>query len=140
MRIEFDISGAGPMVRAPESSTETKAGAPPLQFDLPRSLLAALAATSAGYLAVMGLAFRAGAGIGIIFAIFGVALVAYYGLPMIMMHSSGGALKDEDVSRRRGAWGIDTASGYLPGRAACAQIMTVPLLMLAWALFIAVLH
>lgn len=109
--------------------------APPLRFDLPRPLLVTLVAISAGYLVVMGLAFRNGAGIGLIFAIFGVVLAGYYGIPALMARS-GGARRAE--WQPRGAWGIETASGYLPGRAAWAQIITVPLLMLAWAVLVAV--
>lgn len=137
MRIEFDIADAGPVVKAPAASAAPGAdAAAPLRFDLPRSLLGSLLATSAGYLVVMGLAFRAGTGIGLIFVVFGLVMMAYYGLPLVMMHSGGGALKAEDVTQRRGAWGIDTASG----RAAWAQIMTVPLLMLVWALIVAMLQ
>lgn len=137
MKLEFDQFEAGPALQAPARVPEDHVAepAPPLQFDLPRSVLAQLVATSAGYLLVMGLAFRAGTGIGLIFAIFGVVLLGYYGLPIVMARSSGAAKSDE----RNGAWGIDTASGYLPGRAAWAQIMTVPLLMLAWAVVVAVL-
>ena len=88
--------------------------------------------------AVMGLAFRAGTGIGLIFAVFGLVLVAYYGLPRIMARASGA--DEQPMPPWLGAWGIDTASGYLTGRAAFAQVMTVPLLMLAWAIFIAFLR
>jgi hypothetical protein len=86
----------------------------------------------------MGVAFRAGTGLGLIFAVFGIVLVGYYGLPLVMARASG-TTRDPQADRH-GAWGIDTASGYLPGRAAFAQVMTVPLLMLAWAIFIAFLH
>lgn len=122
-------SGAGPLVKAPSALRP----APPLAFDLPRSLLRQLVLAAAGYVAVMGLAFRAGTGIGLIFAVFALVLVGYYGLPLAMARASGA----KRPVPRRGAWGIDTASGYLSGRAAWAQIMTVPMLMLAWAVFVA---
>ena len=54
-----------------------------------------------------------------------------------MMQQASGPNKD--VVPRKGAWRIDTASGYLSGRAAYAQVMTVPLLMVAWAFFVAVI-
>jgi hypothetical protein len=136
MKLEFQHdTEAGPAITAP--GAQPPHPAPPLQFDLPHRLLGQLFAVSFGYLAVMGLAFRAGTGLGLIFAIFGVVLVAYYGLPLVMARSSGAGR--DPLADRHGAWGIDTASGYLTGRAAFAQVMTVPLLMLAWAVFIAFL-
>jgi hypothetical protein len=137
MKLEFaQDTDVGPIVTAPAMQGP---GQPqPLRFDLPGSLLGQLFAVSFGYLAVMGLAFRAGTGIGLIFAVFGLVLVAYYGLPKIMARASGA--EAQKLPPRIGAWGIDTASGYLTGRAAFAQVMTVPLLMLAWAVFIAFLR
>jgi predicted exporter len=104
-----------------------------LEFDLPNKLLAQLVGAGAGYLAVMYIVFRAGEGLGLIFAVFGLVLVAYFGLPWLMQRQSG---RKADDPPRRGAWGIDTASGYLSGRAAWAQVMTVPTLMLLWAVVI----
>lgn len=136
MKLEFaQEADVGPIVFAP--ATHGSDHAPPLRFDLPGRLLAQLFAVSFGYLAVMGFAFRAGTGLGLIFAVFGLVLVAYYGLPKIMARASGADA--EPLPPRIGAWRIDTASGYLTGRAAFAQVMTVPLLMLAWAVFIAFL-
>ncbi len=137
MKLEFDDSSNRPLVHAPPSATAPPApAAPPLAFDLPDRLLRQLALVTVGYVAVMGFAFRAGTGIGLIFAIFGIVLVGYYGLPVVMARASGARRE----AGRKGAWGIDTASGYLPGHAAWAQIMTVPLLMLGWAVFVAVIH
>ncbi len=104
-----------------------------LEFDLPNKLLAQLVGAGAAYLAAMYIVFRAGTGLGLIFAVFGLVLVAYFGLPWLMQRQSG--RKTGDVPRR-GAWGIDTASGYLSGRAAWAQVMTVPSLMVLWAVVI----
>jgi hypothetical protein len=136
MKLEFgEDTDVGPLVAAPPAAASHDT--PPLRFDLPGSLLGQLFAVSFGYLAVMGFAFRAGTGIGLIFAVFGLVLIAYYGLPKIMARASGADARP--LPPRHGAWGIDTASGYLTGRAAFAQVMTVPLLMLAWAVFIAFL-
>ncbi len=135
MRIDFQNPETGSLVTAPKVQPQaaTAPPAPPLSFDIPQRILRQLVLAAAGYLAVMAAAFRAGDGIGIIFVVFGVVLVGYYGLPVVMARASGAKGNDD----RRGAWGIDTASGYLTGRAAWAQLMTVPLLMLAWAVFIA---
>jgi phage shock protein PspC (stress-responsive transcriptional regulator) len=136
MKFEFretqDVALAGtkPADPAPEQGVRR------LEFDLPNKLLAGVVATGAAYLAIMYVAFRAGTGLALIFVVFGLVLVAYYGLPLMMQQVSG-AKRDE--MPRRGAWGIDTASGYLSGRAAFAQVMTVPLLMVAWALFVSVI-
>ena len=135
MRSDFQNPETGSLVTAPKVQTpETTAPpAPSLSFNIPQRVLRQLVLAAAGYLAVMAAAFRAGDGIGIIFVVFGVVLAGYYGLPVVMARASGATISDD----RRSAWVIDTASRYLTGRAAWAQIMTVPLLMLAWAVFIA---
>lgn len=124
------IEGAKQGVLAPEQGVRR------LDFDLPNKLLAQLVGAGAAYLSIMYVAFEAGTGLGLIFVVFGLVLVAYYGLPLIMQQASG---PNKDDVPRKGAWGIDTASGYLSGRAAYAQVMTVPLLMVAWAIFVAVI-
>jgi hypothetical protein len=141
MKLEFaETIDSGPRVAVPSSgdaAPRTPSAASPLGFDLPRSLLRQIVLVALGYLAVMGVAFREGTGIGLLFAIFTLVAVAYYGLPLVMARASGAK---PDAFPPRGAWGIDTASGYLPGRAAFAQIMTVPILMLAWAVVVAFLR
>jgi hypothetical protein len=142
MKLEFsETLDFGPRVAVPQPGDaaphvppKAPLAASPLSFDLPRSLLRQIVLVALGYLAVMGFAFRQGTGIGLIFAIFTLVAVAYYGLPLVMARASGAK---PDAFPPRGAWGIDTASGYLPGRAAYAQIMTVPILMLAWAVVVA---
>jgi hypothetical protein len=141
MKLEFaETIDSGPRVAMPSSgdaAPRTPSAASPLGFDLPRNLLRQIVLVALGYLAVMGFAFREGTGIGLLFAIFTLVAVAYYGLPLVMARASGAK---PDAFPPRGAWGIDTASGYLPGRAAFAQIMTVPILMLAWAVVVAFLR
>lgn len=107
-----------------------------LEFDLPNSVLAQLIGAGAAYLAMMYVAFSAAQGLGLIFVVFALVLVAYYGLPALMQAVSG---HKTDSPPRRGAWGIDTASGYLSGRAAWVQVMTVPALMVLWAAIMAVM-
>jgi len=124
------IEGAKQGVPAPEQGVRR------LDFDLLNKLLAQLVGAGAAYLSIMYVAFQAGTGLGLIFVVFGLVLVAYYGLPVMMQQTSG---PNKDDVPRNGAWGIDTASSYLSGRAAYAQVMTVPLLMVAWAIFVAVI-
>jgi hypothetical protein len=143
MKFEFTETGATGTVAAKPAPEPQPA--PPLSFDLPRRLLAQLAGAGLIYLGVMGFAFRAGQGIGIIFAVFFLVLLGYYGLPLLMGTQSrrdGAPPRSDDLwfFPRRGAWGIDTASGHLSGRAAWAQVMTVPVLMVLWAIAVAVLH
>jgi hypothetical protein len=141
MRIEFaETVDTGPRVAVPtmrDAGSRTPAPVSSLSFDLPRNLLRQIVLVALGYLAVMGAAFREGTGIGLLFAVFTLVAVAYYGLPLVMARASGAK---PDAFPPRGAWGIDTASGYLPGRAAFAQIMTVPILMLVWAVLVAFIH
>ncbi|OYU15735.1 MAG: hypothetical protein CFE37_04155 [Alphaproteobacteria bacterium PA4] len=132
MKLEF-TSEIDTMVGPPRRAARP---APQLIFDLPRPLLRQLLAAGLGYLVVMGFAFRAGVGIGLIFAIFATVFVAYYGLPLVMARSSG-ARRAADA---RPVGSIETASGPLSHGAAWAQVMTVPLLMLGWAIVVAVLH
>ena len=141
MKLEFaETVDTGPRVAVPntgDAGPRSPEPAAPLSFDLPRKLLTQIVLVALGYLAVMGFAFREGTSIGLLFAIFTLVALAYYGLPLIMARASGAR---PEAFPPRGAWGIDTASGYLPGRAAFAQIMTVPLLMLAWAVVVAVIR
>ena len=141
MKLEFaETVDTGPRVAVPntgDAGPGSPAPASPLSFDLPRDLLRQIVLVALGYLAVMGFVFREGTGIGLLFAIFTLVALAYYGLPLIMARASGAK---PDAFPPRGAWGIDTASGYLPGRAAFAQIMTVPILMLGWAVVVAFIH
>lgn len=137
MKFEFREEGADGVAASrsqlPDNSLRR------LEFDLPNKLLAQLVGCGAAYLAAMYVAFRQASGLGLIFVVFGLVLVAYYGLPLLMQRTSGRQQADQ---ARRGArrvvsGGIDTASGYLSGRAAYAQVMTVPLLMVAWAIIMA---
>lgn len=145
MKLEFsETIDSGPRVAvpqlgdaAPHDPPKAPLAASPLSFDLPRNLLRQIVLVALGYLVVMGFAFRQGTGIGLLFAVFALVAVAYYGLPLVMARASGAK---PDAYPPRGAWGIDTASGYLPGRAAFAQIMTVPILMLVWAVVVAFIH
>ena len=132
MKFEFrdDLGSSA----APVRSTQPEQDVRRLEFDIPNKVLAQLVGAGAAYLAAMYIVFRDGAGLGLIFAVFGLVLVAYFGLPWLMQRQSG---RRPNHVPRRGAWGIDTASGYLSGRAAWAQIMTVPILMVLWAVAIA---
>ncbi|WP_439533467.1 hypothetical protein [Polymorphobacter sp.] len=136
MRIEFSELG---VVAPEEVARRTEAApprpAPPLSFDMPGRVLMSVVLLAVGYVGVMALAFAGGPqDIGLVFMVFGIVLAGFYGLPYVMARASGGL--QPGSFERRGAWGIDTASGYLSSHAALAQILTVPVLMLGWALFV----
>lgn len=134
MKLEFSELGVVAPVAAPAASRTP----PPLSFDMPGRVLMTLVLLAVGYVAVMAGAFAAGPeDIALIFVVFGVVLAGFYGLPWVMGRVSGGFRPGS--FERRGAWGIDTASGYLSGNAALAQMLTVPVLMLAWAVFVFIL-
>ncbi len=103
---------------------------PPLELGLPRGLYAVLAGTFGVYMLVMAVVFGAGAGMGLIFAVFGVTLAAFFGLPWVMARAS-------KPGPAAAVPHIDTASGILGKWAAIIQVMTLPVLILAWAVFIA---
>ena len=132
MRLEFsEIGVVVPEVAAPAAGRTP----PPLSFDMPGRVLLTLVMAAVGYVAVMAGAFASGPeDIALVFVVFGIVLAGFYGLPYVMGRTSGGF--GPGSFERRGAWGIDTASGYLSSHAALAQILTVPLLMLAWAIFV----
>ncbi|WP_164157044.1 hypothetical protein [Sandarakinorhabdus rubra] len=107
-----------------------------LEFDLPNKLLVQLAGAASVYLAAMYVAFRGGSGLGLAFVIFGVVLVGYYGLPIVLQRASG---PRQHQPGGRQEWSVDTATGRLSGGALYAQVMTVPLVMVGWALIMAVM-
>ena len=135
MRLEFSEIG----VVVPEVAAPVADKAPPaLSFDMPGRVLMTVVLLAVGYIAAMALAFAGGPeDIGLIFVVFGIVLAGFYGLPYVMAKASGG-LKPGSFERR-GAWGMDTGSGYLSSHAALAQILTVPVLMLVWAVFVLII-
>jgi hypothetical protein len=136
MRIEFSEHGVvSPDELTRRTEIKTHQPVPPLSFDMPGRVLLTVVLLAVGYVGVMGLAFAGGPeDIGLLFVVFGIVLAGFYGLPYVMARVSGGLRPGS--FERRGAWGMDTASGYLSSHAALAQILTVPLLMLAWAVFV----
>ena len=100
-------------------------------FDLPPALFAMSFACYAAFLLVMGVAFM-NPELVLPFAIFGVYLGMYFAVPGWWARVKG---KPEAPVQ---SWtefleeGIETGSGPLGGRAAIAQVMILPVLILAW--------
>jgi hypothetical protein len=107
-----------------------------LSYGMPGRVFGGLVALALGYVSVMALAFgTSGDGMALVFVIFGVTLVGFYGLPWLMAKVSGAVAEEPHPS----AWDVETASGRLTSGEAMAQVFTVPALMLIWAVFVALL-
>ena len=101
-------------------------------FELPGRLYAALALCLFGFLAVMTLGFAAPMlaipmGINVIF------LTAFFAIPAIFVRTSKdarGAMRWADFARK----GIDTATGHSSAAEASVLMLTLPVLILCWAI------
>ena len=104
-------------------------------FEIHGAVYAILVGSLAGFLAIYAVAFGAGSGMGIILAICGISLAAFFGLSGVM-----GNLKPNAPARQSFAdymrRGVMTGSGHLSGGGATAQIVTLPLLLVGFALFV----
>jgi hypothetical protein len=80
-------------------------------------------------------AFSGGAGMPLILAVCGLSFVAYFGLASVMENVSGDQLPDQSFASfmRRG---LDTDSGHMSGSAVLWQVVTLPLLMAAFGIFV----
>jgi len=94
-------------------------------------MVGALGAFFATYVA----AFAGGTGMPLILAVCGVLFVAYFGLAALMDAVAGDATKDESFAAfmRRG---LDTGSGHMSGSAVFWQVVTLPLLLAGFGLFV----
>ncbi len=94
-------------------------------------MLGAIATFFGAYVA----AFAKGAGMPILLTICGLSFVAYFGLASLLDGVSG----DRRPAQSFGAFlrrEIDTASGPMSGSAALWQVVTLPLLMAGFGLFV----
>ncbi len=94
-------------------------------------MLGAIATFFAAYVA----AFSGGAGMPILLTICGICFVAYFGLAALLDQVSGDRRPEASFAAflRRD---IDTASGPMSGSAALWQVVTLPLLMAGFGLFV----
>ncbi len=124
------------LVIAPTGAPATEL--PTRHFDLPPVLHAAVFALFAGFLAIMGATF-AGDRMGIVMAICGVSLAGMFGVPALFQ-LMGPAHSDRATGMagfRRD--GIDCHTGHLSAGEASAQMLILPVLILGWAVAIAVI-
>lgn len=107
-------------------------------FDLHPALFAMTIGSYFAFLAVMALAFM-NPHLVIPFGIFAAYIVMAFGVP------GAWAYLQPEAKGRRQSWaeflreGIATGSGHLSGGAAVAQVMTLPVLIIAWGLAVAVI-
>lgn len=91
------------------------------------------------YLAIMGAAFM-NAELWIPFAVFAVFVAAAFGVPAMWARIAGPRdARFADWSEFM-AEGLETATGHLGGGAVVAQVLTVPLLIVAWGIAIAAIR
>jgi hypothetical protein len=103
-------------------------------FELPIGIYIAMASLFAGFIAVLGLAFRGGhmaVAIGVIFAF----IAAFFSIPALFpavakRGSRNGALSWFEFGHR----GVDTATGHSTAREATVLVLLLPLLIFCFAI------
>lgn len=94
-------------------------------------MLGSLAAFFATYVA----AFAGGEGMPLVLAICGICFAAYFGLAGAMDALSGDETKDESFAAFM-HHGMDTDGGHMSGSAVLWQVVTLPLLLAGFGLFV----
>lgn|SRR5574338_842386 len=106
-------------------------------FELPGGIYAAMAAMFAGFVAVLGLAFRGGhmaVAYGVIFAF----LAAFFAIPAIFPRSKPVETRTRALSWARFHYkGISTATGRTRATEATVLVLLLPFLILCFAIAIA---
>lgn len=94
-------------------------------------MLASLATFMGSYVA----AFSAGKGMPLVLVICGICFAAYFGLAGVMDRVSGDKMRDQSwqAFMRKG---VDTDSGHMSGSAVLWQVVTLPLLIAGFGLFV----
>lgn len=120
-------------VAAPAMDSEFKPGL--RRFEIhPRIygiMLGAIATFFGAYVA----AFSGGKGMPILLTICGLSFVAYFGLASLLDGVSGDRRSDQSFAAFM-RQGIDTGSGHMSGSAVLWQVVTLPLLMAGFGLFV----
>lgn len=96
-------------------------------------MLGSLAAFFATYVA----AFADGEGMPLVLAVCGICFAAYFGLAGALDALSGDETKDESFAAFM-HHGMDTGSGHMSGGAVLWQVVTLPLLLAGFGLFVLV--
>jgi hypothetical protein len=104
-------------------------------FEIHGAVYAVLIGSLAGFLGIYAVAFARNVTMGIVLAVCGLSLAAFFGLSGIVGNLKPNAPARQSFSdyMRRG---VMTGSGHLSGGGATAQVVTLPLLLVGFALFV----
>jgi hypothetical protein len=128
------VQGAVPTT-APEIGLKFKPGL--RRFEIHPRIYGIMVGALGVFLATYATAFAGGKGMPLVLAICAVCFVAYFGLAMVMDAVAGDATKPESFAAfmRRG---METETGHMSGRAVLWQVVTLPLLIAGFGLFVLV--
>lgn len=105
-------------------------------FDLPTGLFGATVALYFAFLGVMAATF-ADKGLAIPMAIFSIYIVMAFGTPAMWVRMQPDHAAKPLTWSRFMSDGIETLTGRLDGKGAAAQVLMLPVLILAWGLIVA---
>ncbi|MDO9488436.1 MAG: hypothetical protein Q7J32_08690 [Sphingomonadaceae bacterium] len=132
LRRDAFVEGATPTA----APAMTAAFAPGLRrFEIHPRVYGIMLGAIATFFGAYVVAFSGGAGMPILLTICGLSFVAYFGLATLLDGVSGDRLPDQSFAAFL-RHDIDTASGPMSGRAALWQVVTLPLLMAGFGLFV----
>jgi len=132
LRRDAFVRGATP-VAAPVDAAEFKPGL--RRFEIHPRVYGIMLGSIATFFAAYVAAFSGGAGLPILLTICGLCFVAYFGLAALLDRVSGDVRPDQSFAAFM-RQGVDTASGHMSGSAVLWQVVTLPLLMAGFALFV----
>lgn len=122
-------------VAAPPLDREFKPGL--RRFEIHPRVYAIMLGSLATFFATYVAAFSGGTGMPLVLAICGICFAAYFGLAGAMDALSGDKTKDESFAAFM-HHGMDTDSGHMSGSAVLWQVVTLPLLLAGFGLFVLV--
>lgn len=131
LRREAFVRNAAP-VAAPVDS-EFKPGL--RRFDIHPRVYGIMVGAMATFFAAYAVAFADGAGMPLVLAICALWFGIYFGLASVMDAVAGDEVKDESFATFMRN-GMDTDSGHMSGSAVLWQVVTLPLLLAGFGLFV----
>lgn len=120
-------------VAAPTVGAEFKPGL--RRFEIHPRIYGIMLGAIATFFGAYVVAFSDGAGLPILLTICGLSFVAYFGLAALLDGVSGDRAPDQSFATFM-RHGMDTGSGHMSGSAVLWQVVTLPLLMAGFGLFV----
>lgn len=132
LRRDAFVQGAVPTA-APGIDTAVKPGL--RRFEIHPRVYGVMAGALGTFLATYAAAFAGGKGMPLVLAICTICFVTYFGLAIVMDTVAGDVTKQESFAAfmRRG---METETGHMSGRAVLWQVVTLPLLIAGFGLFV----